>query len=161
MAMTNSGPISGAIRWRVMAVAGMLAFAVACSSSKVARAKRAQQAREVAKVDAAQRAAQPKPAVAMYIQEATFRFGQIWQQFLNQYGDRLTVGSRVVVVIEVTQEGQMDGLRFEQATLDADLLQRGVQTALAATQFDPFTEEMQRELGQTTFVEIRIPVVVR
>jgi hypothetical protein len=149
------------MRWRVMAVAGVLAFAVACSSSKAARARKTQAARDAAKVAAAQEAVQPKPAVAMYIQEATFRFGQVWQQFLNEFGDRLTPGSGVVAVIDVTREGQLAGLRFEQPTPDAAILERGIQAALAATQFDPFSDEMQRELGQTAHVEIRIPVTVR
>jgi hypothetical protein len=97
----------------------------------------------------------------MYIQDATFRFGQVWQQFLNQYGDQLPPGSRVVAVMEVTREGQLAGLRFEQPTPDADILERGIEAALSATQFDPFSEEMQRELGQTASVQIRIPIVVR
>jgi len=140
------------MRWRTVTTVGILVLAVACSSSKATHARKVQQARE---------AARPRPAVAMYIQDATFRFGQVWQQFLNQYGDQLPPGSRVVAVMEVTREGQLAGLRFEQPTPDADILERGIEAALSATQFDPFSEEMQRELGQTASVQIRIPIVVR
>ena len=143
---------------RAIAAVGVVALAVACASSK---ANKVQRARDAAKAEVAQEAARPRPAVVQYTQEATFRFGQVWQQFLNQYGDRLTPGSRVVAVIELTREGQVASLRFEQATPDVDVLERGIEAALSATQFDPFSDEMQRELGQTTHVEIRIPVTVR
>jgi hypothetical protein len=146
---------------RVIAITGLVAFAAGCSSSKATHARKVQQARDAAKVEAAHEAARPQPAVALYIQDATFRFGQVWQRFLEQYGDRLPTGSRVVAVIDVTREGQLAGLRFEQPTPNADVLERGIESALAATQFDPFTDEMQRELGQTAHVEIRIPITVR
>jgi hypothetical protein len=161
MPMTNPDPTPGLLRRRVIAVAGIAVFAVACSSSKATHTKKAQQARQAAQMEAMQEAARPKPAVAAYIQETTFRFGQVWQQFLSQYGNQLPIGSRVVVVFDVTREGQLAGLRFEQPTSDADILERGIATALAATQFDPFSDEMQRELGQTASVQIRLPVAVR
>ena len=143
---------------RAIVVAGTSAFLVACASAKT---KKAQHARDAAKVQAAREAALPRPAVALYIQDATFRFGQVWQRFLEQYGDRLPNGAHVVVVIEVTREGHVAGLRYEQPSENAYILERGIEAALAATQFDPFSEEMQRELGQTASVQFRIPVSVR
>jgi hypothetical protein len=148
------------IQLRTTAVLGIFALLTACSSSKAAHAKKMQQAREAAINAAAQEAARPRPAVAQYVQAATVRFGQEWQRFLDQYGERLTPGSSVVAITVVTVDGQPAALRFEKPTPDADMLQRGIEVTLSSMQFNPFPDEMLRELGLVKTVELRFPVTV-